>query len=201
MSAIETKIPLFPLPMLVLPGERRILHIFEPRYIQLLADLDDQFPVFGIPHFTENKKESEVVYGSLVKVIKVLKKYPGGESDIVIEAIDLFELRSFEMKQEGKNYPAGLVLILKDYKDWKMGPELRKSFSDLLVEIDETADLSSELGLFDILLKLEIKDEERIKFLNLNSRKSQETKLLALLKLTTLIKAQEKRKEFNFFMN
>ncbi len=201
MSAIETKIPLFPLPMLVLPGERRILHIFEPRYIQLLADLDDQFPVFGIPHFTENKKESEVVYGSLVKVIKVLKKYPGGESDIVIESIDLFELRSFEMKLAGKNYPAGLVLILKDYKNWKMSIELRTNFNKFLTEIDDTASLTTEVGLFDILLKLEIKDEERIKFLNLKSRKSQESKIMALLKLNTLIKAQEKRKEFNFFMN
>jgi len=202
MAAIETKIPLFPLPMLLLPGERRVLHIFEARYIQLIQDLDHEFPVFGIPHFSENKTESEVIYGSLVKLVEVVKHYPEGESDIVIEAFDLFELRSFEMKQSGKEYPGGLVRILKDYKSWEMSSKVIEHFRELVRQTDESEDFNpEEIGLFDILLSLGVNDNERVKFLNLNSRKVQEAKLIAQLKFTSLVRAQEKKKEYSFYMN
>ena len=56
MAGAAFRIPLFPLGVFLLPGERTGLHIFEPRYRQLIGELEDalsegreQDNRFGIP--------------------------------------------------------------------------------------------------------------------------------------------------------
>lgn len=73
-------ISIFPLGIVVYPGEQLNLHVFEPRYKQLVAAcLAEQKP-FGIP-VVINKKIME--YGTLVQIKKVEKVYDTGEMDIV----------------------------------------------------------------------------------------------------------------------
>ena len=48
------RIPIFPLNAVVFPGEYFNLHIFEPRYKQLIADIEQSKSTFGIP-FTDDK--------------------------------------------------------------------------------------------------------------------------------------------------
>ncbi|NIM49457.1 MAG: hypothetical protein GTN78_02220 [Gemmatimonadales bacterium] len=45
--AIRT-LPIFPLPLVLFPGTPQLLHIFEPRYRQVLADCQDGDRRFGI---------------------------------------------------------------------------------------------------------------------------------------------------------
>ncbi|MEO1628994.1 MAG: LON peptidase substrate-binding domain-containing protein, partial [Bacteroidota bacterium] len=43
--------PLFPLKLVVYPGEQLNLHIFEPRYKQLIRECEQNKVTFGIPAF------------------------------------------------------------------------------------------------------------------------------------------------------
>ena len=77
--ADQTRIPMFPLTIFPLPGEMVPLHIFEPRYRQLLQDAEERDISFGI-YFNHTLNTEKL--GSLVKLESVIKRYDGGESDI-----------------------------------------------------------------------------------------------------------------------
>ena len=51
MATQQLTIPMFPLNMVLLPGETKTLHIFEERYKQLVRDCLDNEAHFGIPFF------------------------------------------------------------------------------------------------------------------------------------------------------
>ena len=72
-------IPIFPLGIVVYPGEDLNLHIFEPRYKQLIKECHEQKKGFGIPTVIENKLQEN---GTLVQITELTKLYDNGEMDI-----------------------------------------------------------------------------------------------------------------------
>jgi len=86
-------LPLFPLKLVLLPYEILPLHIFEPRYKQMVKNAIENKQPFGIV-----LKEEEEVYkkGCRVEVIKILQKYPNGEYDIIVKGIERFKVLSTE---------------------------------------------------------------------------------------------------------
>jgi uncharacterized protein len=100
------RIPLFPLNILPLPGELTPLHIFEPRYRQLLYDAEDKDIPFGI--FC-NHPSNEKKYGAIVKLESVIKRYQSGESDIIVKCLDVFTLVSINKTFRDKPYPGGEI--------------------------------------------------------------------------------------------
>src|SRR4249919_3098082 len=72
-------VPIFPLSIVVYPGENLNLHIFEPRYKQLIKECFDQKKAFGIPTVIESKVQD---YGSLVQIIEISKVHDNDEMDI-----------------------------------------------------------------------------------------------------------------------
>lgn len=103
---IMERIPIFPLSAVVFPGEFFNLHIFEPRYKQLIQDIELGNSSFGIPYI-DNVIPGK--YGSEVRLHKVLNRYPTGEMDITVEGIGIFEIKSYTNSLEGKLYSEGLV--------------------------------------------------------------------------------------------
>ena len=77
-------IPMFPLGILPLPGELVPLHIFEPRYKQLLHDAETDDISFGI-YFSHEVNAEKI--GSLMKLETIIKRYPAGEADIIVNDI------------------------------------------------------------------------------------------------------------------
>ena len=100
------RIPIFPLTIFPLPGEMVPLHIFEPRYRQLLEDAEKRDIEFGIFY---NHTSNERKLGSLVKLESVIKRYPGGESDIIVKCIDMFTMNTLHRTFKDKLYPGGEV--------------------------------------------------------------------------------------------
>jgi hypothetical protein len=99
-------IPMFPLTLLPLPGELLPLHIFEPRYKQLLEDAENTDVSFGIFLNHEcNKKK----LGALMKLESVIKRYTGGESDIVLRCVDMFSMEKLFRTYKTKLYPGGEI--------------------------------------------------------------------------------------------
>ena len=63
-------IPIFPLSIVVFPGEEVNLHIFEPRYKQLIKECFSDVKPFGIPSIINNQTGE---LGTLVKVVEIVK--------------------------------------------------------------------------------------------------------------------------------
>ncbi|MEX2016257.1 MAG: LON peptidase substrate-binding domain-containing protein [Candidatus Hydrogenedentales bacterium] len=101
-------LPLFPLEIVVYPRQRMPLHIFEPRYRQLVADCRDDGITFGIPAFIEGKLAE---YGTELKLERIIKTYGSGEMDILIEGVRVFQLQRYIPDVDGKLYSGGEVEI------------------------------------------------------------------------------------------
>ena len=89
-----SRLPLFPLELVLLPYESLPLHIFEPRYKKMVKRfLDDDKP-FGII-----LKQGGQIFdkGCRVIVTKVFKEYQSGEYDILVKGTDLFDVIRTEM--------------------------------------------------------------------------------------------------------
>ncbi len=107
------KLPLFPLQSIFFPGETVPLHIFEPRYKQLINDCKDEAVTFGIPVYINGGMQ----YGVEVQLVEVVTSYEGGEMDVVCVARQVFRLLSFEKQLSNKLYSGGVVeLLAYDYK-------------------------------------------------------------------------------------
>ena len=107
----ERFLPLFPLNLVAFPGEKLNLHIFEPRYRQLIGECRDQQGTFGIPPYVEGKLAT---CGTEMLVEKVVRDYPNGEIDIVVRGVSAFVLDTFLRVAPGKLYGGGSVQTLEN---------------------------------------------------------------------------------------
>lgn len=82
-------IPVFPLGIVVYPGETVNLHIFEPRYKQLVNECHAEGKPFGIPTVIENKLNE---MGTLVKITEMVQVYDNGEMDIRAQGQRVFRV-------------------------------------------------------------------------------------------------------------
>jgi len=80
---------IFPLQLALFPGEEAPLHIFEPRYRQLIAECRDEGITFGIPSYVEGSISR---YGTEVELVQILHVHDTGEMDIVVRGIRVFEV-------------------------------------------------------------------------------------------------------------
>src|SRR5690606_9102114 len=86
-------ISIFPLGIVIYPGEIVHLHIFEPRYKQLIREyFDENVKPFGIPVVLNNELQE---IGTLVEVTEIVKEYSNGDMDIKIKGVEIF--RSLEV--------------------------------------------------------------------------------------------------------
>jgi len=123
-------LPLFPLELIVFEGEKVRLHIFEPRYKQLIKDVNEENSSFGLPVVFEKKLEGT---GAELGNVEIIEKWPGGELDIECKALSRFELLDFHQVSQGKLYGGGIVkdISFTDNED----KELKLRISDLLGEL------------------------------------------------------------------
>ena len=83
------RIPLFPLDIVLFPGQAVPLHIFEPRYRQMTHECMDGESPFGLI-FSDNGKLART--GCSAMIVKVLKEYEDGRSDILTVGQSAFHL-------------------------------------------------------------------------------------------------------------
>ena len=99
-------IPIFPLGIVVYPGEELNLHIFEPRYKQLITECNSSKKAFGIPTVIQNKVQD---YGSLVEITELSKVYENGEMDIKTKGIRIFRILEMIKEVPDKLYSGAIV--------------------------------------------------------------------------------------------
>ena len=90
------RLPLFPLGLVLFPGTAIPLHLFEPRYRQMLADVQAGDRRFGIVCAMEGVGERELPAGRIGCVAEVTEAHtmPDGRSNIVVVGRERFFLRS-----------------------------------------------------------------------------------------------------------
>ena len=101
-------IPLFPLQIVVFPGETVALHIFEERYKQLIRDCESDAIEFGIPTYIND----QLSYGTSVTLSEVVKRYPNGEFDVRCQGNEIFLIENFMETYTDKLYSGGEVRFL-----------------------------------------------------------------------------------------
>jgi uncharacterized protein len=108
--------PIFPLAIVVFPGEELNLHIFEPRYKQLIIDCKTDKKPFGIPSVI-NDKVSEM--GTLMELVEITKVYDNGEMDIKTRGIKVFRILELVKSIPGKLYSGAIVNYPENYENGK----------------------------------------------------------------------------------
>jgi Lon protease-like protein len=122
-------LPLFPLDVVLFPGTPLPLHIFEPRYKEMISECLDRKKSFGVVRAKEEGGVAEI--GCTAEIITVTKKYPDGRMDIVAEGRERFEV--MQVNQE-RSFLQAEVLYLQD-EPGKASPE----------EIAQAVKLQSEI--------------------------------------------------------
>lgn len=99
-------IPIFPLGIVVYPGEELNLHIFEPRYRQLISECAEAKKPFGIPAVINGEVKE---MGTLVTVTEVSKIYEDGTMDIRSEGLEVFKILEIIKELPDKLYSGAIV--------------------------------------------------------------------------------------------
>jgi len=101
-------LPLFPLDVVLLPGTPLPLHIFEPRYKEMIGECLAESSPFGVIRALE---EGIAEVGCTAEIITVTKEYPDGRMDLVAEGRDRFEVLSLN---QDRSFLRAEVLLMPD---------------------------------------------------------------------------------------
>ncbi|WP_421977970.1 LON peptidase substrate-binding domain-containing protein [Roseivirga seohaensis] len=193
---MEEFLPFFPLKLVVFPDEKLNLHVFEPRYKQLIKECVAEGKSFGIPVFDTGIME----FGSEMIVEKVVKTYPNGEMDIVTRCTRVFELVTFQEMVAGKLYAGGKVNFIKNNKDgeakqWSRLKELAAQLVEIL-RMDHklnVADLTEE---YQLAHKLGLSLEQEYDMLQMENQSQRYEFLIRHMELAIpFVKEMERAKE------
>src|SRR5688572_21240638 len=99
-------VPIFPLGIVVYPGEQLNLHIFEPRYKQLINECQKEKKLFGIPSVIDNNMQD---YGTLMNITEVTTVYDNGELDIKTQGSQVFRVLEVIKEIPEKLYSGAIV--------------------------------------------------------------------------------------------
>ena len=105
---METLIPLFPLDVVLFPGAPLPLHVFEPRYKEMIGECMAQQRTFGVVRAIE---QGLAEIGCTAEIVSVVKEYPDGRLDLVTEGRKRFEL--LRVNQE-RSFLRGEILVIED---------------------------------------------------------------------------------------
>lgn len=191
-----TTIPMFPLTILPLPGELVPLHIFEPRYQELLADAEADDIKFGI-HFNHAINAERI--GSLMKLERVIKKYETGESDIIVKCYDLFTMDKMYRSYRSKQYSAGDVNYWKTNQREGISGKLETLFREYLTKRNIVKS-EAFFNIYSVAIELNLDVNDRYDFL-LTEGKASEAFLIQRIRYQLHLFAQEERSKDVFHLN
>lgn len=122
-------LPLFPLDLVLLPGAQLPLHIFEPRYKEMISECLEQKKPFGIVRASE---EGVAGIGCTAEIVSVTKKYDDGRMDILTRGVDRFEV--LEVNEE-RTFLRAEISLLQDEDVKDEGGDAASRIEQPLVEL------------------------------------------------------------------
>lgn len=187
-------LPLFPLQLVVFPGEPLNLHIFEPRYRQLMQECEEEGITFGIPAFIGGNMMD---VGTEIRLVSVEKRYDNGELDIKTQGIGLFRIQQFYKTAPGKLYSGADVepLSTDDQSDFATAEKILEQMQQLfeLLRVDKSLPENvQDFRTYDWAHHVGFSLQEEYKFLcMLDETKRQEAMLEHLERVLPTVKEME----------
>lgn len=191
-------IPIFPLSLVIYPGESLHLHIFEPKYKQLIQECNELKKPFGIPTVIEEKMQD---FGSLVEITEIAKVHENGEMDIKTKGQKVFRILEVIKEVPGKLYSGAIV----NYPDnnGKGNVELMRKLMKGIRELHDILKVSKdfkrsddELTSYDVAHHIGLTLEEEYEVLGLLEEKQRQEYLKRhLAKVIPLVAGMEQLKE------
>lgn len=162
-------IPIFPLAIVVFPGEELNLHIFEPRYKQLITDCFAEQKPFGIPIVLKN---GITEMGTLVTIKEVVNVYDDGKMDIKTQGLSVFRILELVKQIPDKLYSGAIVNYPEN--EQKVQPLLIQKIIKTIRELHAILKLNKNfkkpdeaLLAYDIAHHIGLSNEEEYDFLKL----------------------------------
>jgi Lon protease-like protein len=172
MADQGVELPIFELPVVILPGELLPLHIFEERYQRMIGHCVETAEPFGIV-FRDDEGTAHRV-GCMATVTEVLERFDDGRMNIVVTGEQPFKvLERFEEAE----YPAGEVEPIEPTEehaeeDFEAGTSARQAFAELVERVSgeppDTLELEAEDS-YGIAARVELPAETKQALLELRS--------------------------------
>ncbi|MFN6038824.1 MAG: LON peptidase substrate-binding domain-containing protein [Bacteroidota bacterium] len=192
-------IPVFPLGYLVLPGEKKELHIFEERYKELVSDCLRNNASFGVV-LPDKKNKKVSSNGVVVKIIKVLKTSPSGELDILVEGVSVFKTIQYVPVLFPKLYGAATIEFV--FGDDKICTrELQNFYKSFLISIEDKNPDFENATIFQLAKKLNLTNEEKMRLLSYADTETKELMLKDKIRLLLYVYEAEKKLKGDFWLN
>jgi Lon protease-like protein len=109
---VSSLLPIFPLELVLLPGVSLPLHIFEPRYKEMIAECLEQKKPFGV---VRASSDGVAEIGCTAEILSVTKKYDDGRMDILTRGVERFEV--IEVNQDRVFLQAEISVVQDEDKD------------------------------------------------------------------------------------
>lgn len=191
-------IPIFPLGIVVYPGENVNLHIFEPRYKQLINECFKDKKPFGIPAVIEERLQD---FGTLVEVTEISELQENGEMDIKTTGSRVFRILEVIKSIPDKLYSGAIVNYPENFEHGS--PEAMRKVMDNIRALHKLLKVNKdfkkkdvELKSYDVAHHVGLSLEEEYELLGLlDERQRQEYLKRHLKKVIPLVAEMEQLKE------
>jgi len=191
-------IPIFPLGIVVYPGEKLNLHIFEPRYKQLINECHNAQKPFGVPTVIQNKIQD---VGCMVEITELSKVHENGEMDIKTKGVKVFRILEIIKDIPDKLYSGAIVNYPDNYK--KVNVEVMRKLLKSVEELHQILKVSKEfkkeageINSYDVAHHIGLSLEEEYELLGLlDERQRMEYLKRHLAKVIPLLTGMEELKE------
>ncbi|MCH8546258.1 MAG: hypothetical protein LAT54_05955 [Cryomorphaceae bacterium] len=195
-------VPLFPLELFLLPGEFYQLHIFEPRYKQLVKDVMNNDREFGIPffHITNGRN-----LGCWVEIIDVYNENELGECDIAIRCKSLMIVKSFLQKISDEiTYPGGEINVWNNHWNQPVSEKLLSDFKDYLSNNNMKNSQwikKKNPGVIDVFTMFNPNAQDKLSFITLKEVEQREKFVQSYVRYYLLLDEQESHQYHNIYLN
>ncbi|MGZ3903759.1 MAG: LON peptidase substrate-binding domain-containing protein [Bacteroidia bacterium] len=193
-------LPMFPLNIVLIPGETKVLHIFEDRYRELVADCLANQANFGIPYI---KGDDISDHGIEVRIIRTMNESDNGEMDIEIEAIKPFKILKYTSVLKPKLYGAAYIeeyeneTVSNRYKLFRSFKKLIKAAKGKEIPVETLINVS----VYKVAHLLDLTNDEKLQLLAFGTIKEKEDFLIAKIKLYMHMLKLENEIKNNFRLN
>jgi len=109
---VHSLLPIFPLELVLLPGVPLPLHIFEPRYKEMIAECLEQKKPFGV---VRASSDGVADIGCTAEIMSVTKKYDDGRMDILTRGVERFEV--IEVNEDRSFLQAEIAMVHDEDED------------------------------------------------------------------------------------
>jgi len=168
-----SELPIFELPLVLLPGELLPLHIFEEPYQRMVGVSLESGEPFGVVFRDETGGARNI--GCTARVADVLERFEDGRMNIVVTGESPFRVID---RADAPEFPVGEVELIDvteepEPGDGEAARGARAAFAELLEQVsDEEGSAEEELGdqgAYDLAGRIELPDDTKQRLLELRS--------------------------------